>query len=117
MCYYMSVSKNNDSDGGTDMAATTMSEAQIKRTVRSIMQQQISYAFMLQEATSIPRQTRTVIENVGGSGATIVIRGQTNFTRGPWVTYSGYLGEWDAVIKEGSYTTVSAPYRVMRNSI
>ena len=96
---------------------TTMSEAQIKRTVRAIMQQQISLTFMLVEPTPIPRQSRTVIENVGGSGATIVIRGQTNFTKGPWVTYSGYLGEWDAVVKEGSYNSIGAPYRVIRHTI
>jgi hypothetical protein len=76
-----------------------------RATVQSIFIQQISLHFE-GGARFIPRQSTTIIEVPNG---TLTVRGQTNFTQGPWVTYSGYLGDWQSPISNGRVRT---PYPI-----
>lgn len=83
----------------------TVDDMNTKSTVRSIFVQQISLNFE-GGARFIPRQSSTTIEVPNG---TLTVRGQTNFTLGPWVTYQGYLGDWQSPITNGR---VGAPYPI-----
>lgn len=73
--------------------------------VQSIFIQQIATHFE-GGARFIPRQSTTTIEVPNG---TLTVRGQTNLTQGPWVTYSGYLGDYQSLITNGRVRT---PYPI-----
>jgi hypothetical protein len=65
--------------------------------VRRIIQGEIDRRFSL-NGQRIERQSTTVIEVTDGAGSRVTVRGQTNFTEGPWAVYEGQYGTWQATV-------------------